>query len=285
MKLGINNSIWEIKGISFEKTIPLIKDFGFNFVDVLALGSANPILLSSKDKLRISGEFQKKGLIASNMVTLPAGNISTSDDAEKEKYLSYVKACADFQTELGGRQILIGRGCGQKTIDLSHEKAWLNSVSFISNICEYLMNLKMFLTLELDPAVYYMVNSTYRMVKMIEDVGAPNLFANIDIGHLAITRESPEKLKKLKNYIMHIHISDNDGNKHENLIIGRGAALVKEYLKELISLDLDKANEAYSEKMVAALELGEMGQEIDDVNFYVKESMDFVLKNVPELSF
>ena len=285
MKLGINNGIWEIKGINFEKAIPLIKDFGFNFVDVLALGSANPTLLSSKDKVRISKEFQKKELIASNMVTLPAGNISTSDDNEKEEYLSYVKACADFQAELGGRQILLGRGCGQKTIDLSYEKAWINSVSFISNICEYLMNLKMFLTLELDPSVYFMVNSTYKMVNMIEDVGAPNLFANIDIGHLAITRESPKKLKKLKNYIMHIHISDNDGNKHENLIIGKGVALIKEYLKELMSLDIDKTSEAYGEKMVAALELGEIGQKIDDINFYIKESMNFISKNIPELSF
>jgi sugar phosphate isomerase/epimerase len=60
------------------------------------------------------------------------------------------------------------------------------------------------------------------MAKMIKYVGAPNLFANIDTGHLAITREPPSALEKLRDGILHVHISDNDGKVHANWIIGKG---------------------------------------------------------------
>lgn len=91
---------------------------------------------------------------------------------------------------------------------------------FLKDFCEYLGQLNMILTLELEPMIFYMINSTDRIIKMIEDVNMPNIFANIDIGHLAITREPPHKLNKLKNYIMHAHISDCDGMQHANLVIG-----------------------------------------------------------------
>ena len=46
MKLGINNGIWEVKGIKFEEAITKISNFGFKYVDILALGSVNPLFLN-----------------------------------------------------------------------------------------------------------------------------------------------------------------------------------------------------------------------------------------------
>ena len=143
----------------------------------------------------------------------------------------------------------------------------------------------MILTLELEPMVFYMINNTYRMLKMIEDVNMSNIFANVDIGHLAITRESPQKLGKLKDYIMHVHISDCDGMQHENLIIGTGAALIRDYLIKLINMDLNKNCQKHQISMVAALELGVIGQNIEDLDSYINKSIDYVINNVPELSF
>jgi len=283
MKLGINSGIWEIKGINLEKSIYSIKEFGFKYVDLLAIGSCNPLKLRNDEKKRIINLFQKKDLISSNMVAIPPGNISSPNKEEKEECMKYLKACAEFQAELGGKQILIGKGCGEQTLRMGFEEAWKNSSNFLTEYCEYLENLKMFLTLELEPAIYYNINNTYRILKMIEEVNVSNMFANIDIGHLSITRESPGRLKKLKNYILHIHISDCDGREHANLIIGTGKTLIKEYLIELIKMDLDKKCQKLGITMVAALELGVIGQNIEDIDFYIKESINYINNNVPDL--
>ena len=155
----------------------------------------------------------------------------------------------------------------------------------VAEVCNYLHELNMYLTLELEPYLFLIVNSTYQMLRMIEEVDAPNLFANIDIGHLAITKESPVKLKKLKNYILHAHISDNGGEKHANAIIGSGCALIKECLYELINMNLDEFCKEKGEVMVAALELGEIGQKIEDLDFYVSESINYIHKFIPELIY
>ena len=284
MRLGINNSIWEITGISLPKSLDRINSLGFKYVDVLAYGSGDPRVLNQDERRKIAHKFKDLGLISSGMVMLVPGNIASNDAKERERCLSYLKSCTEFQAELGGRQVLLGFGGGWKTLETSREEAWVNSVNFIKDYCEWLSNFDIFLTLELDPSVYYVINDTASMAKMIEDVDVPNLFANIDIGHLAITRESPKTLEKLKDRILHVHISDNDGKTHSNWIIGRGVTRVSDYLRKLIEMGIDKTCNRYNEAAVASLELGEIGQKVKDPDLYVGESLEYLSKNVPEIT-
>lgn len=284
MRLGINNSIWEITGISLPKSLDRINSLGFKYVDVLAYGSGDPRVLNQDERRKIAHKFQDLGLASSGMVMLVPGNIASNDAKERERCLSYLKSCTEFQAELGGRQVLLGFGGGWKTLETSREEAWVNSVNFIKDYCKWLSNFDIFLTLELDPSVYYIINDTTSMAKMIEDVDVPNLFANIDIGHLAITREPPKTLEKLKDRILHVHISDNDGKAHANWIIGTGVTRVSDYLRKLIEMGIDKTCNRYNEAAVASLELGEIGQKVKDPDLYVGESLEYLSKNVPEIT-
>ncbi len=284
MRLGINNSIWEITGIGLYKSLDKIKSLGFKYVDVLAYGSGNPRTLNRDERRKIARKFQGLGLTSSGMVMLVPGNIASNDAKERETCLSYLKSCTEFQAELGGKQVLLGFGGGWKTLETSREEAWVNAVNFIKDYCEWLSNFDIFLTLELDPSVYYVINDTTSMAKMIEDVDAPNLFANIDIGHLAITREPPRTLEKLKDRVLHVHISDNDGKTHANWIIGRGVTRVPDYLRKLIEIGIDETCARYNETAVASLELGEIGQKIQDPDLYVRESLKYLSNNVPEIT-
>lgn len=284
MRLGINNSIWEITGISLPKSLDRINSLGFKYVDVLAYGSGDPRTLNQEEKRKIAHKFQELGLTSSGMVMLVPENIASNDAKERERCLSYLKSCVEFQAELGGRQVLLGFGGGWRILETSQEGAWVNSVNFIKGYCEWISNFDIFLTLELDPSVYYVINDTTSMAKMIEEVDAPNLFANIDIGHLAITREPPRALEKLKDRILHAHISDNDGKAHANWIIGRGVAQVPDYLRKLIEIGIDETCARYNETAVASLELGEIGQKIQDPDQYVQESLKYLSSNVPEIT-
>jgi len=284
MRLGINNSIWEIAGISLYKSLDRINSLEFKYIDVLAYGSGDPRTLNQDERRKIAHKFQDLNLISSGMVMLVPGNIASNNAKERERCFSYLKSCAEFQAELGGRQVLLGFGGGWKTLEINQEEAWANSVNFIKDYCEWLSNFDIFLTLELDPSVYYVINDTASMAKIIEEVDAPNLFANIDIGHLAITRELPMALEKLKNRILHAHISDNDGKVHANWIIGRGVTRVPDYLRKLVEIGIDRTCARHNEEAVASLELGEIGQKVKDSDQYVRESLEYLSKNVPEIT-
>jgi len=283
LKLGINNSIWEIAGLGFYESMDKIVNMGFKYVDVLAFGSADPTKLKGNKRGKLVKKFKDLGLVASNMVMLTPGNISSPSSKEKEKCLSYLKACAEFQAELGGKQLLLGFGGGSLTLSLSRERAWANSVEFIRNFCEWLSKMNMFLTLEMDPFVFYVINDTTSMARIIADINMDNLFANVDLGHLAITREPPAALEKLRGRVLHVHISDNNGKVHANYIIGRGVARIPEYIRKLIQMEIDKTCAYYGEIAVAAMELGEIGQEVKDPDEYVRESLEYIHRNVPEL--
>ncbi|MFQ6066863.1 MAG: sugar phosphate isomerase/epimerase family protein [bacterium] len=284
MRLGINNSIWEITGISLHESLDKINSLGFRYVDVLACGSSDPRTLNQPERRKIAYKFKDLGLTSSGMVMLVPGNIASPDSKERENCLSYLRSCAEFQAELGGRQVLLGFGGGWKTLETGREEAWVNAVNFIKDYCEWLSDFDIFLTLELDPSVYFVINDTTSMAKMIEQVDAPNLFANIDIGHLAITREPPRALEKLKDKVLHVHISDNDGKAHANWIIGRGVTRVPDYLRKLIEMGIDETCARYNEAAVASLELGEIGQKVKDPDQYVQESLEYLCSNVPEIT-
>lgn len=283
MKLGINSSIWEIGGVNFSDAIDRISRAGFRYVDVLALGSVDPTKMEAKTRKRLIRKFKDSGLVASNMVILPPGNISSNLEEEREKCLAFLKRCAEFQRELGGKQILLGFGGGFLSLKLSRERAWVNSVEFIRDLCEWLSEMRMFLTLELDPFVFHVVNDTTSMARIISDVNMNNLFANVDLGHLAITREPPAALEKLRGKILHVHLSDNNGSIHANYILGKGVTLFPEYIKKLIEMKVDETCRQYKEVAVAAMELGEMGQDIADPDRYVRESLEYIERNIPEL--
>lgn len=284
MKLGINNSIWEIAGVGLGKSLDRINSLGFKYVDVLACGSGDPQTLSKTERSRIARKFRDLGLTSSGMVMLVPGNIASPDSQERKECLSYLKSCAEFQAELGGKQVLLGHGGGWKTLEMSREHAWVNSVDFIRHYCRYLSDFDIFLTLELDPSPYYLINDTNSMVRMIENLETPNIFGNIDIGHLAVTREPPQALEKLRGKILHAHISDNDGKTHANWIVGRGVTRVPDYLRRLVEIGIDETCARCGETAVASFELGEIGERVQNPDQWVQESLEYISGNVPELT-
>jgi len=283
MKLGINTSIWEITGLSLYDIIDKVSEMKFRYVDIFAVGSADPTKIKGERQDQIVKKFKDHNLISSNMVMLPPGNIASANTREKEKCMDYLKSCVEFQAKLGGRQILLGFGGGSLTFELSRERAWANSVVFIRKFCEWLSRMNILLTLELDPFVFNVINDTTSMARIIADINMDNVFANIDLGHLAITREPPVALEKLREKIIHVHISDNDGEHYAKDIIGTGVTPIPAYIKKLIEMNIDETCARYGEIAVATIELGEGGKNVKDSDGYVRRSLDYIEQNIPEL--
>jgi sugar phosphate isomerase/epimerase len=283
MRLAINTFVYEVGKVCIKTALTSAKKFGFEFVDLAAYHSGDPMLISkaeSKDLIRMFKDF---GFKSSQLLLVNTQNLASSDASLKKKTIDHMKKYADFQLELGGKQVLVCWGCGIYEDTMIKEQAWINSVNTIREYAEWCLDKGILIDLELDPHVYFVVNNLEKMAKMIEDVEMPNVFANIDIGHLCITKEPPKTIEKVKSRVLHVHLSETDTFEHTNSIIGTGKVDFKSYIDKLLELGIEGNCKKYNEVVVAGIEMGEPGGEVDDPDRWVRESLSYIKRVLPEL--
>lgn len=156
----------------------------------------------------------------------------------------------------------------------------------IGRFAEWCLDKKVLVGIELDPHVYFICNNTVKLAQAIEDIGMPNVYPNVDVGHLVITRESPETLEKLASRILHVHLSETESFAHTNSILGTGCVDFKGYVDKMIELGIEENCEKLGEPCVAGIEMGSeaSGGFVEDPDRWVKESLDYLNKIMPELT-
>ena len=120
----------------------------------------------------------------------------------------------------------------------------------------------------------------------MEDLALPNVYPNVDVGHLVITREEPASLEKLKNKLLHVHLSETESFAHTNSILGTGAVDFKAYVDKLLELGIEENCKKYGEPCVAGIEMGSeaSGGFVEDPDRWVQESLDYLHKIMPYLT-
>lgn len=281
MKLGVNLSIWSHAGVSFLDSLKRAKAIGFKYIDLLGIGHLDPLNIDTSTIKLAKALTEDLDLYVSSMVMIPrgVGNIASLDKSIQSKCLEYVKSCIDITRELGGRQVLMD--AGEREIGIPFDESWESSKEFIKNCSIYAKSRDVIVTLELEPCMYSIVRDIPTMFKMITEINSPYVLANIDIGHLAITRESPKDLEKLRGLVIHAHISDNDGRVHANEIIGTGVTPIDSYLKSLLDIGIEEVAIKNNVIPVASIELGLIGQYIDNPERWVSESLKWVKEKCP----
>jgi len=284
MRLALNTFVYEVAQVPVEQTLQSASRFGFTYIEYAAYGFGDPTQMSKGQQKEVIQLFKDNGLQSSQLLLANTEHLASPDPEKRKMTLDYMKRCADFQLELGGRQVLICWGCGVHEAQMMPEQAWLNTVSSIREYAEWALDKGILIDLELDPHVYFVVNNTVKMVQVIEDVGMPNVFPNVDIGHLCITREAPHRLDKLRDRILHVHLSETDTYEHTNSILGSGKADFRAYIDKVLELGIEENCARYGEPCVAGIEMGEPGGTVDDADRWVRESLDYLARILPELT-
>jgi sugar phosphate isomerase/epimerase len=283
MYLALNTFVYEVAKDPVEEALRSAGEFGFRFIEYAAYQSGDPTLMDKDRRNKLIAILKDNGLQSSQMLLLNTQHIASPDPEKRKETLDYMKRCAHFQLELGGRQVLICRGCGIHEPTMMREQAWVNMVSSLREYAAWGLDQGILIDLEVEPHVYFVVNSVAKMAQAIEDIGMPNVVANVDIGHLAILREGPNRLEKVKNRILHVHISETDTFKHTNSIIGTGVADFRAYIDKMLELGIEENCQRYGEPCVAGIEMGARGGTVDDADRWVRESLDYLARILPEL--
>jgi sugar phosphate isomerase/epimerase len=283
MRLALNTFVYEVAKWRVENTLANAAKFGFKYVEFAAYGFGDPTRMAPAKRKDVIRLFKDNGLECSQLLLANTQHLASPDPKKRRATLDHIKKCGDFQLELGGKQVLICWGCGVLEPGVPFEASWMHTVESLREYAKWGLDRGILVDLELDPHVYFVVNNTVKMAKVIEDVGMPNVFPNVDIGHLCITREAPECLEKLRSRILHVHISETDTFEHTNSIIGSGKADFKSYIRKVLELGVEENCRRFGETAVAGIEMGEPGGHVDDPERWVRESLKTLGRILPEL--
>jgi sugar phosphate isomerase/epimerase len=286
MKLALNTLVYEVGGKGPEESLLSAVKLGFRYVEYAGIRKGNPVTMSEQEKKNVRKIVRDNSLNVTQMLLVATKETASSDRKKRDNVFDYMKSCAEFQMELGGRQLLVCWGGGLYETGISPEQSWLYMIENVGRFALWCQERNLLVGIELDPHVYFICNNTYKLARAVEDIGLPNIYPNIDVGHLVITREGPEQLEKLKNRLLHVHLSETESFAHTNSILGTGVVDFKKYVDKLIELGIENNCARFGEPCVAGIEMGSeaSGGFVEDPDFWVVESLKYLASIMPELT-
>lgn len=286
MKLALNTLVYEVGNKGPAESLHSAAKFGFRYIEYAGIRKGNPALLSSSEKKEIVKIARDNGLISAQMLMVATKDTAHPEKKKRDAVFDYMKHCVELELELGGKQVLVCWGGGLYETGIPKEQSWLYMVENIRRIAEWCQDKGVFVGIELDPHVYFICNSTVKLAQAIEDIAMPNVYPNVDVGHLAITRESPLSLERLASRLLHVHLSETESFNHTNSILGTGCVDFKAYVDKVIELGIEKNCEKLGEPCVAGIEMGSeaSGGFVEDPDSWVKQSLEYLDKIIPWLT-
>jgi sugar phosphate isomerase/epimerase len=285
MKLALNTLVYEVGNRGPEESLRSAVKFGFRYIEYAGIRKGNPLTMTAAQKKEAVRIVKDNGLVSSQMLMVATKDSAHPDPKKRDAVFEYMKHCADFQMELGGRQLLVCWGGGLYELGVNPELSWQYMLENVGRFAEWCLDKNLLVGFELDPHVYFIVNNTWKLAKVVEDLGLPNVYPNVDVGHLVITREDPSSLEKLKSRLLHVHLSETESFAHTNSILGTGAVDFKAYVDKLLDLGIEENCKKYGEPCVAGIEMGSeaSGGFVEDPDRWVTESLEYLSRAVPYL--
>jgi sugar phosphate isomerase/epimerase len=215
--------------------IELTKEIGFDTIDIFA----DPLEIEAKERRLIRKTCAAADLPVVAVVCCALG-IADFNKPVRDFHVLRAKRYLDLGYELEAKNMLLvlGEYIWQQEV-IAPADQWNWAVEHVRELAEYAQGLGLELAIELEPFSLSIVNNIDRMSQLLDDVKHPAARANVDISHLALVRDSADKIGKLAGRVAHVHLSDCDGKKHGDLPPGRGRVDFPPYLKALAASGFD----------------------------------------------
>jgi sugar phosphate isomerase/epimerase len=235
MKLGLINSAWVQAGQPTDFGLRKTKEIGFDCVDIFV----DPLDVDVRERRLIKNECDRLGL---PIVSLPCVAVGLVDfnPSVRRFHIERVGAYLDLAYEYEAQNVLlvIGEYIWNREV-IAPAEQWRLGTEAVRILGLSAAELDIEIVLELEPFPLSLVNNVETMVRFLDDVDLPNVKANLDISHLALSRVPAEEIRRLQGRVGHVHLSDCDGKIHGDLPPGRGVVPFEPYLREIKSLNLE----------------------------------------------
>jgi D-psicose/D-tagatose/L-ribulose 3-epimerase len=213
MQFGANTFIWR-SPFSTKTDLDLIdkvNEIGFDFIEI-AVEFPELIELSI-----LKSTLRQKGMKAVMCgVYGPGRNLSSLEEEERANAESYLKwmidAAAEMETGLvlGPMYSAVGKTRLEDPAD--REQEWQLAVSGLKAICKHAAERGVRVAFEpLNRFETDMVNVVEQGLKLIADVGEPNLGLHLDTFHMHLEEKDPgAAIRQAGDRVFHVHACEND---------------------------------------------------------------------------
>ena len=223
------------------------------------------------------------GLTPRNYVLHARHNIPSASDAELEQSFAYLQEGIDMALDWGVNQVMLN--AGQWIYGLPRQAAWERAVRFLQRLCDYAAPRGVYIAQEAEPYIWFLVNDIPSTRRMWEDVDRQNFTVLVDLGHMALARESEDDLASLGDAIIHAHFSDHQPYLHTNQAIGTGFTQTRDYLDALQRMEIDRRVKRFGyDELVVSFELGVPGDTIADPDDWVRRSIQHIQEIAPYMT-
>jgi sugar phosphate isomerase/epimerase len=229
MKLGLINSAWVQAGQDTAFGIHRTREIGFDSIDIFA----DPLDLHPRERKLIKDECDRVGLPIISIACVALGLIDFNPSVQRF-HLDRVRAYLDMANQFEAKNVLLvlGEYLWQREV-IPPAEQWKTAVENTRVLGDYADSLGLSIALELEPFRLSLLNDVESMARFLDEVNCPAVGANLDISHLVLANQPPELLDTLRDRIIHIHISDCDGQVHGDLPPGRGVVDFSPYLSAI----------------------------------------------------
>ena len=214
--------------------------------------------------------FRDLGLYSGQMGVDVSSYNSVAGPASWANWIDMGKRKVDFQSELGGKQIVMVAGV--YSMDYPFHNAWVDSVKSMQVVCDEAAQAGLIVALEYEPEIHYVTHTYEGALTYLTQVDRDNFMINIDIGHMHCMNTPFRAVHLLRGLIPQCHITDNDGTEHHGGPIGTGTADIAGWLK-LLKPFVEETAASFDDIPAAAIEFGadDPDAEIDRIIAMLKD--------------
>lgn len=213
MRFGANTFIWR-SPFSTKTDLDLIlklKGMGFDLIEIAV---EDPALVDT-DLLQAELKKNDLGVVMCGAFG-PGRNLSSLDPAEREAAREYLMWMIDAAQKLGSDVVAgpmysaVGKDRLEESSD--RDKEWQLAVDGLKDMAAYAEERGVKLAFEaLNRFETDLINVVDQGLKLIQDVGAPNLGLHLDTFHMHLEeKNSAEAIRKAGDRIFHFHACEND---------------------------------------------------------------------------
>ena len=154
MKLALNTLVYEVGNKGPEESLRSAGKYGFRYIEYAGIRKGNPLTMTAEQRKEAVRIVKHNDIHSTQMLMV------ATKDKKRDAVFDYMKACTDYQLEMGGRQLLVCWGGGLYELGTSPEQSWLYMVENVGRFAEWCLDKDLLVGIELDPHVYFICNNT-----------------------------------------------------------------------------------------------------------------------------
>lgn len=221
LKLGVATYafLWEY---TLEATLKQIADWGFRHVELM---SAPPHVwtraLDRKGMQSLRKLFEAHGVeLAALNPTFLELNLASPNPGFRQESITQTKETIRLAHELGAPIVVLIPGRRHVLVPQPFEETWQVAKQSIRECLGEAERYGIVLGIENAPSLF--VERSDQLRRMVEEIASDYLRIVFDVANGMMCESLPDALDTVKDYLVHVHVSDCDGRNWAHLPVGMG---------------------------------------------------------------